>query len=306
MMLWLWLCIRCTVGVVNQDRYCMKFIGAHVGVKGGVSSAPREAKQIGARAFALFTGSSARWSSKPISDEEALKFRTLCNEYGYDPSVILPHDNFLINLGSPDETKLSMSRKSFLDEMQRCGQLGLRMLNFHPGSHLKAISEKECLSRIAESLNIVLDQTEGICAVLENTAGQGSNLGYSFQQLAEIIDGVKDKNRVGVCIDTCHAYSAGYDLATQEGYEKTWAEFDSLLGKEMLRAVHLNDDKKALGSRVDRHESIGKGTIGFEFFRRFINDPRFDNMPIILETPDESIWAEEIRLLYSLEGASEL
>lgn len=278
----------------------MKYIGAHVSVNGGVSSAPLEAIGIGAKAFALFTGSSARWVSKAISEEEAALFKENCAAGGYDPSVILPHDNFLINLGSPDEDKLKKSRNSFLDEMQRCEQLGLIMLNFHPGSHVNEMDPDKCLDLIAESINITLDKTKGVTAVLESTAGQGSNLGHRFEHLARIIDGIEDKSRIGVCIDTCHTYSAGYDLATEEGYRQTWKEFDEIIGAQYLRALHLNDDKRELGSRIDRHAPIGKGTLGEAFFERLVNDPRFDNMPIILETPEPELWPEEIARLYSM------
>ncbi|MEZ3551476.1 MAG: deoxyribonuclease IV [Muribaculaceae bacterium] len=277
----------------------MKYIGAHVSVAGGVGNAPVQAHAIGAKAFALFTGSSSRWQSKDIPEEEIARFKSNCQLYGFTPEVILPHDNFLINLGSPDSKKLAMSRKSFLDEMRRCMQLGLTMLNFHPGSHLNAISEEECLDRIAESVNMTLEKTEGVIAVLENVAGQGSNMGHSFEQLAYIIDRVEDKSRVGVCIDTCHAYSAGFDLATPEGHEETWRLFDSIIGFNYLKGMHLNDDKKELGSRIDRHASIGMGTLGKDFFSRLVNDPRFDNIPLILETPDEAAWPEEIAWLYS-------
>lgn len=277
----------------------MKYIGAHVSTEGGVANAPENAKAIGAKAFALFTGSSSRWVSKAISEEESELFKKRCELYGFTPDVILPHDNFLINLGSPDEKKLQLSRKSFLDEMRRCEQLGLKLLNFHPGSHLNVLSEEECLDRIAESINITLDKTEGVTAVIESTAGQGSNLGHDFAHIAHIIDKVEDKSRVGVCVDTCHTYSAGYDLRSEEGYKETWRLFDEIIGKSYLRALHLNDDKRALGSRIDRHESIGKGTLGEEFFRRLVNDPRFDNIPMILETPDEGLWPEEIAWLYA-------
>lgn len=277
----------------------MKYIGAHVSVAGGVANAPLRAHEIGARAFALFTGSSNRWNSKAISSEEASKFKEYCALYGFTPDVILPHDNFLINLGSPDPEKLSMSRKSFLDEMNRCMMLGLTMLNFHPGSHLNQIDEKKCLDLIAESINLTLEKTEGVTAVLENVAGQGSNMGHNFRQLAYIIDKVEDKSRVGVCIDTCHAYSAGYDLASDEGYEETWRQFDDIIGKRYLKGMHVNDDKRELGSRIDRHASIGEGTLGKDFFVRLVNDPRLDGIPLILETPDESIWPEEIAWLYS-------
>lgn len=278
----------------------MKYFGAHVSVNGGVATAPLHAAEIGARAFALFTGYSNRWSSKDISPEEVESFRANCETGGFTPEVILPHDNFLINLGSPDSKKLAMSRKSFLDEFRRCEQLGLTMLNFHPGSHLNEFSEEVCLDRIAESINMTLDKTSGVTAVIETTAGQGSNLGYLFEHVAHIIDRVEDKTRVGVCVDTCHSYSAGYDLATEEGYKETWRNFDDIIGADYLRALHLNDDKRELGSRIDRHASLRQGTLGEDFFRRLARDPRFDNMPIILETPDESLWPEEIAWLYSL------
>ncbi len=277
----------------------MKYIGAHVSVAGGVSNAPIEANVIGAKAFALFTGSSNRWSSKAITDKEIEKFKENCRLFGYTPEVILPHDNFLINLGSPDKEKLEKSRKSFLEELKRCEQLGLTMLNFHPGSHLNVLTENECLDQIAESLNLSLEHSTGVTAVLENVAGQGSNLGHSFEQLAHIIDKVEDKDRIGVCIDTCHAYSAGYDLSSEEGYDETWRMFDEIIGFRYLRGMHLNDDKRELGSRIDRHESIGQGTLGRDFFSRLMKDPRFDGIPLILETPDDSIWAEEIAWLYS-------
>ena len=280
--------------------YDMKYIGAHVSVNGGVWNAPESANAIGAKAFAIFTGSSSRWVSKMISDEDAELFKQNCELYGFSPEVILPHDNFLINLGSPDPKKLHLSKKSFLDEMLRCEKLGLKYLNFHPGSHVNEINEDECLDKIAENLNTILDKTNGVTAVLENTAGQGSNLGYKFEHLARIIDKIEDKSRVGVCIDTCHAYSAGYDLATEEGYNKTWREFDEIIGRHYLKGIHLNDDKRELGSRIDRHAPLGEGTLGEEFFVRFVNDPRFDNMPIILETPDEEAWPKEIKWLYSL------
>lgn len=275
----------------------MKYIGAHVSISGGVENAPVRAYEIGGNAFALFTGFSNRWSSKEISPETADAFKANCEKYGFTPAMILPHDNFLINLGSPDAKKLAMSRKSFQDELDRCMSLGLTMLNFHPGSHLNELSEIDCLDRIAESLNMALEKSSGVTAVLENTAGQGSNLGYSFEQLAHIISKIEDKTRVGVCIDTCHAYSAGYDLASAEGYEKTWNDFDSIIGFEYLRGMHLNDDKKELASRVDRHASIGEGTLGRDFFSRLMADPRFDGIPLILETPDTDLWPEEIKWL---------
>ena len=285
--------------ILSLTKYKMKYIGAHVSISGGVANAPLNANEIGAKAFALFTGSSNRWVSKPLTSKEIDLFKARCEEFGFAPKHILPHDKFLINLGSPDPEKLEKSRESFLDEMQRCEQLGLSLLNFHPGSHLNEITTDECLNLIAESINIALDKTQGVTAVIESTAGQGSNLGNEFAHIAHIIDRVEDKTRVGVCVDTCHAYSAGYDLRTEEGYKQTWQEFDRLIGAHYLRALHLNDDKRELGSRIDRHEEIGKGTLGEDFFIRLVNDPRFDDLPLILETPNEAIWKDEIAWLYN-------
>lgn len=276
-----------------------KYIGAHVSAEGGVQHTPLAAASIGARAFALFTGFSNRWSSKEISEAVAEEFKRNCEENGFTAAQILPHDNFLINLGSPDKQKLAMSRKSFLDEMRRCEALGLCMLNFHPGSHVNEIDEEACLNLIAEGINLTLEKTTGVTAVLESTAGQGSNLGWKFEHLAHIIDKVEDKSRIGVCVDTCHTHSAGYDLKSEEGYRKTWDDFDRIIGAGYLRALHLNDNKRTLGSRIDRHELIGKGSLGEDFFIRLVNDPRFDNMPLILETPDPDNWAREINWLYS-------
>lgn len=280
----------------------MKYIGAHVSADGGVGNAPVNAHMIGARSFALFTRNPSRWKSKPISEADAQTFKDNCMRYGYSPNVILPHDSYLINLGAPDLEKLSKSREAFLDELHRCEQLGLSLLNFHPGSHLKLIDQDACLNRIAESINIALEQTTGVTAVIENTAGQASNLGYTFEQIAQIIDHVEDKSRVGVCIDTCHAFAAGYDLSSPEGYDRTWTDFDNIIGFNYLKGMHLNDTKKGLGSKVDRHESIGKGMIGESFFHKLMNDPRMDNIPIILETPNEELWADEIAFMYSLEN----
>ncbi len=279
----------------------MKYIGAHVSASGGVENAPRNAHEIGATAFALFTKNQRQWAAPALSAEQIAAFREACRNYGYTPQQILPHDSYLINLGQPDLEALEKSRNSFLDEMRRCEQLGLKMLNFHPGSHLNKISLDECLRRIAESINIALEKTTGVTAVIENTAGQGSNVGFSFQHIAAIIDRVEDKSRVGVCLDTCHTYSAGYDLKSEAGYAQAFQEFDEIIGANYLRAIHLNDTKKPFASRVDRHDSIGKGLLGIEFFQRFMKDPRFDNMPLILETPDENLWADEIKLLKSFE-----
>lgn len=279
----------------------MKFIGAHVSAAGGVENAPENAQKIGATAFALFTKNQRQWVANPLTKESVDTFKANCKKFGYQPPQILPHDSYLINLGHPEKEALQKSRDAFLDEMQRCELLGLDRLNFHPGSHLNKTTEDKCLSTIAESINIVLVKTKGVTAVIENTAGQGTNLGFSFYQLKKIIDRVEDKTRIGVCIDTCHAYSAGYDLKTKTGFEDVFREFEELIGFNYLKGMHLNDSKKALGSKVDRHESLGKGTIGLEVFECIMNDSRFDNIPLILETPNDEIWAEEIQLLKNMQ-----
>ena len=273
----------------------MKYIGAHVSASGGVESAPVNAHKIGANAFALFTKNQRQWVSKPLTEESIRLFKENCAKYDFQPEYILPHDSYLINLGHPEPEGLEKSRAAFLDEMQRCEQLGLKLLNFHPGSHLNKISVEDCLSLIAESINITLEKTKEVTAVIENTAGQGSNLGNEFWHLKYIIDRVEDKTRVGVCLDTCHTFTAGYDLL--EDYERVFNEFEEVVGFQYLRAMHLNDSKKALGSRVDSHDSIGKGFIGFPFFEKLMRDPRFDNMPLILETIDETLWPQEIAWL---------
>lgn len=277
----------------------MKYIGAHVSASGGVEAAPINAHEIGANAFALFTKNQRQWVAKPLTEESIALFRKNCEQYGFSADYILPHDSYLINLGHPEQEGLTKSRDAFLDEMQRCEQLGLKLLNFHPGSHLNKISIEACLDRVAESINIVLSKTKGVTAVIENTAGQGSNVGNEFWQLRHIIDRVEDKSRVGVCLDTCHTFTSGYDFRSD--YEKVFKEFDEQVGFNYLRGIHLNDSKKALASHVDRHDSIGKGLIGVDFFKQMMKDNRFDNMPIILETPDETLWKEEIALLRSFE-----
>ncbi|GMT46164.1 MAG: putative endonuclease 4 [bacterium] len=278
----------------------MKYVGAHVSASGGVENAPVNAQAIGAKAFALFTKNQRQWFSKPLTENNIRLFRENCEKYGYAPRQILPHDSYLINLGHPEKEPLEKSRAAFLDELQRCEQLGLDRLNFHPGSHLKKITEEACLNTIAESINRALDKTRGVIAVIENTAGQGTNLGYRFEQLAAIIDRVEDKSRVGVCIDTCHTYTSGYNIKTEAGYNKTFADFESIVGFQYLKGMHLNDSKKELATRVDRHNNIGKGFIGLDLFRRIMNDPRFDDIPLILETPDTSLWPQEIEILYGL------
>jgi len=279
----------------------MKYIGAHISASGGVENAPVNAHNIGATAFALFTKNQRQWLAAPLTKKSIELFKERCRQYSYTPMQILPHDGYLINLGHPESEGLEKSRAAFLDEMERCEQLGLDRLNFHPGSHLGRIDIDACLKTIAESINIALCKTKGITAVIENTAGQGTNLGYTFEQIAEIIQHVKDKNRVGVCIDTCHSFAAGYDLSTPEGFKASFEHFDKVIGFKYLKGMHLNDSKKGLNSHVDRHDSIGVGLLGAETFKILMKDPRFDNMPLILETPNEEIWAKEIEQLKAWE-----
>ncbi|MEX1302460.1 MAG: deoxyribonuclease IV [Desulfotignum sp.] len=278
----------------------MKYIGAHVSISGGVENAPANAEKIGATAFAMFTRNQRRWSSPPLTDVNITGFREQCRKYGFDSTAILPHDSYLINLGHPDPGALEKSRNAFFEEMGRCEQLGLKYLNFHPGSHLNKLTPEQCLDRIARSIDLALERTSGVTAVIENTAGQGTNLGYRFEHLARIIGQVTDKSRVGVCLDTCHLHGAGYDIRNHKAFEHTLEAFDRIVGVGFLKAMHLNDSKKDLNSRVDRHESIGKGELGITPFELIMNDPRFDNIPLVLETPDDSLWETEIRLLYDL------
>jgi deoxyribonuclease-4 len=278
-----------------------KFVGAHVSASGGVFNAPLNAMAIGAKAFALFTKNQKQWAAKPLEDETIGLFKDNLAKSGILPKHILPHDSYLINLGHPEEEKRQKSLEAFIDELTRCDQLGLDRLNFHPGSHLKQISEEECIDRIAMSMNEALSVTNGVTLVIENTAGQGSNLGWRFEHLSAIIERIEDKSRVGVCIDTCHMFTAGYDIRTREAYDTTWGEFDRIVGFNYLKGMHINDSKPDLGSHVDRHDSIGKGKIGVEPFGFIMNDSRMDDIPLVLETIDETIWAQEIALLYSLQ-----
>ena len=289
-----------------------KFVGAHTSASGGVYNAITNAQEIGAKAFALFTKNQRQWVAKELDTQTIDKFKSMLDASGILPRHVLPHDSYLINLGHPEQEALEKSRVAFVDELERCELLGLDRLNFHPGSHLAKVSKKDkenleimkpiedkALDVIAESINIALDKTKGVSAVLENTAGQGSNLGWRFEHLAHIIDKVEDKSRIGVCIDTCHMFTAGYDIRTRETYDKTWAEFEKIVGFKYLMGMHINDSKPPLGSHVDRHHSLGKGEIGLDAFRFLMNDARMDDIPLILETIDETIWKEEIELLYS-------
>jgi len=275
----------------------MKYIGAHVSASGGVFNAPANAKQIGATAFALFTKNQRQWQAKPLTPEDITQFKDQMKLCGYEPFQVLPHDSYLINLGNPDPEKRKKSLDSFIHELQRVQSLGLDRLNFHPGAHLKLVEPGESIRFVAEGIDQALSETEGVAAVIETTAGQGSALGRTFEEIAEIIDLVQQKERVGVCIDTCHIFAAGYDIRNEETYGKTMEQFESIIGFNKLMGAHLNDAKSAYSSRVDRHHSLGKGNIGMDTFSLLMKDSRFDNIPLILETIDSDIWVDEIALL---------
>lgn len=278
----------------------MKMIGAHVSTSGGVFNAPKNARELGAKAFAMFTKNQRQWVAKPLNEEIISKFKDELEKSEILPKHVLPHDSYLINLGHPDEEKRKKSLTAFIDELERCKLLGLDRLNFHPGSHLKLISEDNCLELISESMNEALRQTSGVKLVIENTAGQGSSMGYDLKHLGFLIDNSIDKARVGVCIDTCHLFVAGYDFRSEKTYNKTWEKFAKIIGFEYLMGMHLNDSKPDLGAKVDRHHSIGEGKLGLEPFRLIMNDERIDDIPMILETIDDTIWKQEIELLYSM------
>ena len=280
----------------------MKRIGAHVSASGGVFNAPLNAARIGADAFAMFVKNQRRWDAPPLSVEETIAFKDALKQSGIRAEHVLVHDSYLINLGHPREAEREKSLNAFIDEIRRCEALGLRLLNFHPGSHLNEISAQQCMDNIAGSLNFAIANTSGVKLVLENTAGQGSNLGYDFAQLAYVIDKISNKDRIGVCIDTCHAFAAGYDLRSPQAYERTMSEFDRAIGYKFLSGMHLNDTKNELGVRKDRHESLGRGFLGLAAFENIMNDPNIDEIPLILETIDDSLWAEEIALLRSMQG----
>ena len=278
----------------------MKYVGAHVSASGGVYNAPINAMAIGAKAFALFTKNQRQWAAKELDTKTIDKWFKELEKSGIQAKHILPHDSYLINLGHPELEAREKSLNGFIHEIERCEILKLDRLNFHPGSHLRKISEEECLNNIAESMNKAIDITKDVKLVIENTAGQGSNLGYKFEHLAYIIDKIEDKSRVGVCIDTCHMFTAGYDIRTREAYDKTWNEFDQIVGSKYLMGMHINDSKPELGSRVDRHDSLGLGKIGWDAFRFIMNDDRMNDIPLVLETINEEIWAQEIQALYDL------
>ncbi|CAL4319595.1 Endonuclease 4 [Buchnera aphidicola (Eriosoma grossulariae)] len=275
----------------------MKYIGAHVSSAGGLYQSVVRAHKLGATAFAFFTKNQLQWKTSILKNEDIFKFKFECQKYNFLPKYILPHSSYLINLGHPKKDLLYKSRIAFIEEIIRCEQLGLELLNFHPGCHLNQIDENLCLSKISDSINYAIKNTKKIILVIENTAGQGSHVGYHFNHLEKIIKNINDQSRIGVCLDTCHLFSAGYDLRTKSEYLSTFKKFDKIIGFNFLRGMHLNDTKKSLNSRIDRHHSLGKGMIGYNFFSRIMQDDRFQDIPIILETINNNIWKYEINWL---------
>lgn len=277
----------------------MQYIGAHISSSGGLEKTVLRALKIKATAFSFFTRNQRQWFSPPLIQEKIDKFKKFCIKYNFKPQQILPHSSYLINLGHPIDTLLEKSRLSFINEIVRCNQLGLMFLNFHPGSHLKKITETNCLKRISQSINIALEKTKNVIAVIENTAGQGTNVGYCFEHISEVIRNVDDKSRIGVCLDTCHLFASGYDLRTLKDCENTFDKFNNLIGFKYLKGIHLNDSKKKFNSRIDRHESLGLGEIGTLAFKWIIRNKNFYHIPIILETINPMIWEQEISWLRS-------
>ncbi len=280
-------------------------LGAHVSAAGGVNNAPTNAKQIGATAFALFTRNQRRWQSPPYAPETVTAFHTTLEASGYSRDVVLPHAGYLINLGSPDEEVREKSIGGLTDELSRTIALGLGMLNFHPGTSKGELDEKATCRRIAQGIDRVLqdvrdDRERPALLVLENTAGQGSNMGATFQQLAMIIEASTHPDRLAVCVDTCHAFAAGFDIRSEEGWNSLMDGVIATVGLQKLAGIHLNDSLGGLGSHKDRHQPIGKGEIGIEGFKAIMQDQRLDGLPLILETPEEDNWAQEIELLRSL------
>lgn len=281
----------------------MKKAGAHVSIAGGLFHAPDEAKALEADAFGMFVKNQRQWFA-PLPDDNAVNwFRFHLASSRIRPEDVLVHGGYLINLGNADQERFQKSFDSFLAEAKTVDRLGLKLFNFHPGAHVNLSTPKEAISRIAGAVNRAAEETESVVFVLETMAGQGTVIGSRFEELAEILSQLKDSTRAGVCIDTCHIFSAGYDLRTEEEFEKTMEEFDRLIGFSFLKGMHLNDSKNPLNSRCDRHESLGKGHLGLFPFEKIASDKRFDNIPLILETPNREIWKDEIRFLHDKAAA---
>jgi deoxyribonuclease-4 len=283
--------------MIPPDRSIL--LGAHMSIAGGVHTAAERGISIGCTTMQMFVKNNNQWRGKELSDEDISTYKKLLQESSIGPVVV--HDTYLINLCATDMQILRKSRAALKDELDRCEVLGVEYLNFHPGSHVGA-GEAEGIKRIAESLNIIHEETKGyrVKSVLETTAGQGTAIGYRFEQLREIIDMVAEPDRMAVCMDTCHVFAAGYDISAERGYEKTFEEFDAIIGLGRLVAFHVNDSRRELGSRVDRHDHIGKGKIGKTGFRLLMNDDRFRSVPKILETPKGPEMKEDVKNMRTL------
>ncbi|HJP17394.1 MAG TPA: deoxyribonuclease IV [Nitrospinota bacterium] len=268
--------------------------GAHMSIAGGLEKALERGKKINCRTIQIFTKSSNQWKAKEITDEDLRRFQSFYAQFHISP--VVAHDSYLINLASPDPVLHRKSIESFFNEMERCEKLKIPYLVFHPGAHVGS-GEKAGLKKIAQSINILLKRGKGfkVSLLLETTAGQGTSLGYKFEHLAKIIKMVRQKKSIGVCVDTCHIFAAGYDITTKKGYKKTFETFNKLVGLDKLKVFHINDSKKELGSRVDRHEHIGKGFLGLKPFKFLVNDRRFANIPKILETPKGPDLKEDVK-----------
>ncbi|MEI8138753.1 MAG: deoxyribonuclease IV [bacterium] len=280
----------------------MYYVGPHVSIGGGVENAPINAKVLGATGFGMFVKNQRQWTAAPYTAANLAAFKTQMKVDGYTAAQVMPHAGYLINLANPDAAAHEKSMAALLDELRRCMALGLDKLNLHPGSHLRLITPKAACERVAKSINAALSETAGVTVVIENTAGSGGNLGSTFEEIRSIIDGVEDKSRVGVCLDTMHAFAAGYDIRTRNGFLETMDHFTKTVGMHYLRGMHLNDSKVAFNSHVDRHESLGAGLLGIDVFKCIMRDKRFENMPLVLETPNEELWGKELHLLKEMAG----
>ncbi|VFP78072.1 Endonuclease 4 [Buchnera aphidicola (Cinara cuneomaculata)] len=272
----------------------MTYIGAHVSSQGGVEKSILRAHQLGATAFSLFLNNPLRWNHSSLTNKIVNNFHKNCKIYGYSSLQILPHSSFLINLGHPDKNMNKKSCYAFIHEINCCYQLGLIMINIHPGSYLYQITEQKCLEIISDSINFVLNQTRKVVIVLENTAGQGSNVGYCFEHLAFIINKIEDKSRIGVCLDICHLFAAGYQLNDTDIFLDTFKKFNTLIGLKYLYGIHMNDSKGKCNSRLDRHHNLGYGKIEKHVFSKIVQITEFQNIPIILETKNITMWKNEI------------
>jgi len=262
----------------------MRRLGAHMSIGGGIWRALERGKALGCDTIQIFTKNARSWRAKPLKGEEIEEFLKVKEATGIDP--VVAHDTYLINLASPKEEVYSKSIEALWEELERASALRVPYLVMHPGAHLGS-GEEEGLYRIARAINLIHQRGPdlGVMILLETTAGQESSLGWSFGQLARVIEMLEEDHRVGICFDTCHAFAAGYDLSSEEGYRRTFEELDEVLGLERLKVIHLNDSKAPCGSRIDRHEHIGRGEIGLEAFERLLNDERFATLPFIIETP---------------------